>query len=126
MNLCDEIKNRGLVFNWDCLCRVDNVNSELFRNMREAGCCRVFFGIESGDNRIMKLMGKSFTVEEAQNAVRMAKNAGIEVGTFFMVDPEETEENPPQDASLFIPSSLGLPVIYSSVSSSGNRALPEA
>ena len=93
LGLCDEIKKRGLKFGWDCLCRVDNVDQELFRRMHEAGCERVFFGIESGDNGILKLMGKTFTSEEAKSAVGMAKSAGIQAGTFFMVGyPGETEE----------------------------------
>ncbi|KAB2947085.1 MAG: radical SAM protein [Candidatus Methanoperedens sp.] len=93
MKLCNEIKRRRLVFTWDCLCRVDNVDFELFKNMREAGCARVLFGIESGDNGVLSMLNKRFTVTEAQNAVMMAKKAGIEVGTFFMVGyPGETEE----------------------------------
>lgn len=91
--LCDEIKRRNLVFMWDCLCRVDNVDPMLFSRMHEAGCRRVFFGIESGDSEVMKTMGKNFTVEEAKRAVIMAKEAGIEVGTFFMVGyPGETDD----------------------------------
>ncbi len=93
MGLCDEIKKRGLVFKWDCLCRVDNVNHELFQAMHEAGCARVFFGIESGDNGILRTMKKSFTVGQAEAAVRMAKEAGLEVGTFFIVGyPGESGE----------------------------------
>lgn len=93
IELCDEIKRRGLVFEWDCLCRVDNVDRSLFRKMHEAGCMRVFFGIESGNDDILKIMGKTFTVEEARMAIGYAKEAGIKVGTFFMVGyPGETEE----------------------------------
>ncbi|MCZ7358053.1 MAG: radical SAM protein [Candidatus Methanoperedens sp.] len=93
MELCDEIKRRRLVFRWDCLCRVDNVNFELFKNMRDAGCARVLFGIESGDNGVLSMLKKRFTVAEAQSAVSAAKKAGIEAGTFFIVGyPGETEE----------------------------------
>lgn len=92
-SLCDEIKKRRLIFNWDCLCRVDNVDDGLLEKMYEAGCSRIFFGIESGDNGVMKIMGKSFTVQEAEKAVGKVKRARIEVGTFFMVGyPGETEE----------------------------------
>lgn len=93
LHLCDEILKRKLAFSWSCLCRVDKVDEELLKRMRKAGCRRVLFGIESGDNEVLKTMGKSFTVENAEKAVNMAKNAGIEVGTFFMVGyPGETEE----------------------------------
>jgi anaerobic magnesium-protoporphyrin IX monomethyl ester cyclase len=93
IGLCNEIKDQGLVFEWDCLCRVDNVDSPMFGKMREAGCRRVFFGVESGNDHILKIMGKTFTVEDARSAIRSAKEAGIEVGTFFMIGyPGETEE----------------------------------
>lgn len=93
LHLCDEILKRKLVFSWSCLCRVDNVDEKLLRRMHEAGCTRVLFGIESGDDKIMTMMGKSFTVESAEKAVNMARNAGIEVGTFFMVGyPGENDE----------------------------------
>jgi anaerobic magnesium-protoporphyrin IX monomethyl ester cyclase len=93
MELCDEIKKRGIVFRWDCLCRVDNIDFELFKNMREAGCAKVLFGIVSGDNGVLGMLNKRFTVADAQNAVSMAKKVGIEAGTFFIVGyPGETEE----------------------------------
>ncbi|MBI4344877.1 MAG: B12-binding domain-containing radical SAM protein [Euryarchaeota archaeon] len=93
MALCDEIMARGLEFDWDCLCRVDSVDGELFARMRAAGCRRVFFGIESGDEGVLRTMRKRFTPEDAKRAVRLAKAAGIEVGTWFILGyPGETNE----------------------------------
>ena len=53
--------------------------------MKRAGCVRVFFGIESGNDRILGLMNEQITVEQAARAVHVAKAAGLQVGAFFIV-----------------------------------------
>ncbi len=92
MQICDEIRRRGLKFGWECLARVDAVSTELAQRMREAGCRRIFFGIESGNDGILKEMGKQFTLDEARRAVECVSSTGIDVGAFFIVGyPGETE-----------------------------------
>ena len=83
--LCDEVARRRLRFSWECLGRVDSFDEELARRMRQAGCRRVFFGIESGNDRILELMAKRTTTAQARAAVVAAKRAGLEVGAFFIV-----------------------------------------
>jgi anaerobic magnesium-protoporphyrin IX monomethyl ester cyclase len=61
--------------------------------MHQAGCQRVFFGIESGDEAILKLMNKKITPAEARQAVEAAHRAGLEVGAFFILFyPGETND----------------------------------
>ena len=61
--------------------------------MRDAGCFRVFFGIESGSDRILELMDKRITTEQARRAVETAHAAGLEVGAFFILCyPGETDD----------------------------------
>ena len=62
LDICAEINHRGLSFAWECLGRVDSMSHELASAMKHAGCRRVFFGIESGNNDILKLMNKRITV----------------------------------------------------------------
>jgi len=93
MEICDEILDRRLNFEWECLSRVDNISVELAKKMRRAGCSRVFFGIESGNERILRIMGKDFSLEEARKAVENVTSAGINAGAFFIVGyPGETDE----------------------------------
>jgi anaerobic magnesium-protoporphyrin IX monomethyl ester cyclase len=93
LEICDRIRDRRLHFSWECLCRVDRVSEEMLGKMKGAGCDRVFFGIESGDDEVLKRMEKRITVAQAERAVRLAKEAGLRVGTFFMVGyPGETNE----------------------------------
>jgi anaerobic magnesium-protoporphyrin IX monomethyl ester cyclase len=59
--------------------------------MKEAGCRRVYLGLETGNPNTLKLMKKKATLEEGQNAVRLFHQAGVEVAAFFIVGyPGET------------------------------------
>ena len=91
--LCDEIARRGLRFAWECLGRVDSLDFATARLMKDAGCFRIFFGIESGNDEILRLMNKQVTTRQAGEAVRAAHAAGLEVGAFFILYyPGETDD----------------------------------
>ncbi|MFH1037865.1 MAG: radical SAM protein [PVC group bacterium] len=92
--ICDGILERGLKFPWTCLTAVRAVTPELLRKMKAAGCWQVLYGLESGDDRMLKLLGKGNTVEENLNAIRWAREAGLEVrGDFIVGTPGETMES---------------------------------
>jgi anaerobic magnesium-protoporphyrin IX monomethyl ester cyclase len=52
--------------------------------MRTAGCDHVFFGLESGSDRVLKIMNKSATPEMGRRAVEAAKAGGLKTGAFFI------------------------------------------
>ena len=85
VRVCQEIRRRGLHFNWECLGRVDALDYPTALEMKEAGCTRIFFGIESGNDQILELMNKKITTDEARRAVDAAHHAGLEVGAFFIL-----------------------------------------
>jgi anaerobic magnesium-protoporphyrin IX monomethyl ester cyclase len=94
--ICEEILMRGLKFPWYPRggIRVDRVNLELLQIMKRAGCYRIPFGIESGSQRILDLTKKKITLEQAEEAVNLAKKAGLETECYFMLGlPTETEED---------------------------------
>ena len=91
--ICDEIRCRGLRFTWECLARVDSLDEPLAREMRRAGCTRVYFGIESGSDEVLRLMNKRTTAARSRAAVEAAHRAGLEVGAFFILFyPGETDD----------------------------------
>lgn len=93
LEICAEIHNRNMHFNWECLARVDSINDATYIEMQKAGCRRVYFGIESGDDSILKLMRKKITAAQARQAVWAAHQAGLEVGAFFILFyPGETTQ----------------------------------
>jgi anaerobic magnesium-protoporphyrin IX monomethyl ester cyclase len=85
LSVCKEIGRRGLDVGWECLSRVDTMDSEVAEGMKRAGCIEVFFGIESGNDSVLSLMKKRITTAQAKRAVYAAKAAGLKVGAFFIV-----------------------------------------
>ena len=66
----------------------------MLKRMRKAGCWQVLYGLESGDDRMLKLLRKGNTVEKNKRAIRLAKEAGLEVrGDFIVGTPGETWES---------------------------------
>ncbi len=93
IGICEEIVYRGLQFQWECLGRVDAMHESIAQTMKKAGCTRIYFGIESGNDQILKLMEKKITTQQARSAVEVAHQAGLEVGAFFILFyPGETNE----------------------------------
>jgi anaerobic magnesium-protoporphyrin IX monomethyl ester cyclase len=93
LNICDEVIRRKLRIEWECLSRVDTIDTETAQKMKQAGCIRVFFGIESGNDQVLALMRKKANANLAKKAVLTTKSAGIQVGAFFIVGyPGETDE----------------------------------
>lgn len=95
MNLCDlMIKNKtGLTWGGNCLVQ-RGLDRSFFGKLKAAGCNHVILGIESGSNKILKLMRKSFTIEDAKNFIMACYREGIEVVANWIVGfPGETEED---------------------------------
>lgn len=81
----------GQQMSWSCLSRVTGINAEIASEMKQAGCQRVYLGLETGDQITLELMNKKASVAEGINAVHHFRRAGIEVAAFFIVGyPGET------------------------------------
>ena len=107
--ICDEIVRRKLKFTWqlECGVRVDCVDADFFKRAARAGCYKVAFGFESGSDKILKSIQKGATTAQARDAVKWAKQAGMEVSGFFMVGlPEDTVET--MEETIKFATSLGL------------------
>ncbi|MCS7098374.1 MAG: B12-binding domain-containing radical SAM protein [Candidatus Methanomethyliaceae archaeon] len=94
LEIAKEIIKRGLDIWWACGARVDLVTKELLSIFKRAGCEVIYYGIESGSERILKILKKGITLEQAKKAVKWAKEVGIEVvGSFIIGTPGETKED---------------------------------
>lgn len=93
IQICEEIKRRKLDVLWECLARADIVDDAVAQAMREAGCHKVMFGLEAGDDRTLKAMKKHLTVDQSRKAVHLMVKHDIKVGSFFILGyPGETNE----------------------------------
>jgi radical SAM superfamily enzyme YgiQ (UPF0313 family) len=93
LQLCDDIKARHLDVEWDCETRVDAVDKELLERMYDAGCITVWFGVESGSEKILGQMHKKINPQQVRDAFKMAQKAGLmTIASAVIGFPGETEE----------------------------------
>ena len=79
---------------WTCLTSVTAVSFDMLRMMCESGCWQVLFGLESGDDYILKHLNKGNTVKQNREAVFWAKRAGLSIRADFLVgSPWETKDS---------------------------------
>ncbi len=73
--------------------RVDNIDFELFKLMKESGCYQVTFAVESGNEKIQKFIRKNIQLDRVKSLIDEAKKVDILTHIFFMLGfPNETEE----------------------------------
>ncbi len=95
LKICSMIKSEGLDVPW-ITCngiRTNHTDAELLYAMQQAGCYRVGFGVESGNQQILDFLQKAQTLQMVQDAFKATKKVGLESMGFFMIgNPTETEE----------------------------------
>ena len=93
LEMCADIKARKLDVEWDCETRVDAVDKELLEKMRDAGCITIWFGVESGSEKILDKMHKKINREQVREAFKMAQKVGMmTIASAVIGFPGETEE----------------------------------
>ena len=93
IDICREIRKRGLEIKWEAEARADTVNDHVASEMVKAGCKHVLIGAESGDNNILKTIGKNITTDTIEKAVKTFLAHGITViCSFILGNPEDTKE----------------------------------
>ncbi|MCL4557694.1 MAG: B12-binding domain-containing radical SAM protein [Deltaproteobacteria bacterium] len=94
-DFCHEMIKRGVNKKviWTTETRVDIVDDEIAALLKEAGCRRLIFGIESGVEQLLKNVNKNYTLDDVRAGVESAHRAGLEtIGLFMLGLPGETEE----------------------------------
>ncbi|MFW9873755.1 MAG: radical SAM protein [Candidatus Thorarchaeota archaeon] len=92
--LCDRIIDSKLDILWsDCIKPLSYLSQNLYNKLRESGCVRLSYGIETGSPRIMKLMNKGHSVSDCEKNLRYAHKAGIFTEAAFIIGfPTEGEK----------------------------------
>lgn len=89
---CEIKERKGLKVTYNCIARLEHVDSELLALLKRSGCWQVNFGIESGDPEIVKQHRKFLGLDEVGRKLQMVKEAGMRVKGLFMVGlPGEDE-----------------------------------
>jgi len=90
--MCAKLATLGV--RWKATTRVDLVDQELLRLMKKSGCVALGFGVESGSDRILEILGKGTTTDQARHAFAWAKQEQLPTFAMFMTHvPGETTES---------------------------------
>jgi radical SAM superfamily enzyme YgiQ (UPF0313 family) len=111
VDLCKLLIERGPRVTWTANSRVDYVDEEMLQLMGRAGCNLMAWGIESGNELVLKKAHKGYKMEQAQRALQWARRAGIKNWGYFIIGlPGETVETIRQtiDVSKSLPLDIAL------------------
>ncbi len=98
---CDALRSLGPDLAWGCQTRIGLFDEEDFRYMYSSGCRWVFFGVESGSKRMLKLMNKRIDYDKIVPTFADCKKAGLNaIGSFIVGAPDETVQDLRETVSL--------------------------
>jgi radical SAM superfamily enzyme YgiQ (UPF0313 family) len=87
------LDRKGLKFPWTCMARINTVDYELLKFMKEKGCWHISFGIESGNEDILKKIKKNIALDKVETIIGYCKELKILTKGFFIVGhPGESVE----------------------------------
>ncbi len=87
------IKIKELNIKWQAQLRVDAVDEEIIRLLKESGCIFISYGLESASPDILKSMNKKITIEQIEYALKLTKENNFQIqGNFIFGDKAETIE----------------------------------
>ena len=100
-SFCKAMIARKLDVSWRCTARYDNLDEEILELMKQANCAGLYFGLESGSDRVLKSIDKKITVEQIIKVSKMVHDSGIPTATSVLLGlPDETKEDMEQTLKL--------------------------
>ncbi|MBI5873357.1 MAG: radical SAM protein [Candidatus Omnitrophica bacterium] len=114
-DLCGLIIKEGLKLKLSCDngIRADRVDRELLTTMKEAGFYRIAFGVEAGNNKILKRLNKKEDIETITQRIQEACDLGYDVDLFFLVgSPGETRKDLEDSFKLALKFPIGVAYFY--------------
>jgi len=100
-DICTKLKELNLDFVWGCQTRIGLFDEEDFVYMHECGCRWIFFGIESGYEKILKKINKNISYDKIEDTFHACKKANIAcIGSFIAGFPDETTDDLKQTINL--------------------------
>lgn len=96
--LCEKLiglqAEKKIEFKWTCSARIDCVSGEMLVQMRKAGCRSIFFGIETGSEKMQKSIRKNLDVSKAAEYADLCRRIGLNMHVSYIIGfPDETPED---------------------------------
>ncbi len=94
LEICRELRSRGIEVEWSCSSRVDTVDYELLKEMKKAGCTAIYYGVESACESVLKYYKKRINLDDVKRVVDLTKRVGIQtICSFIIGAPIESLED---------------------------------
>lgn len=94
MEICDKIIGQKLEIAFDIRARVNTIDEEMLKKLKQANCARIHYGVESGTQKILDTLRKGIIIDQVRRIFKMTKAAGIETLAYFMMgNPGETKDD---------------------------------
>ena len=84
IEICKKILDKGLKIVWVAISRVNYVNDEVLYWMRKAGCIQISYGVESGSEKIRKILNKNIKTDQIKKAFALTTKYGIMARAYFI------------------------------------------
>jgi len=84
IDICKKILEKKLSITWAAISRADCVNEEILYWMRKAGCIQISYGVESGSEKIRKVLNKNLKTEDIGQAFDLTVKYGILARAYFI------------------------------------------
>ncbi|MBS3159986.1 radical SAM protein [Candidatus Woesearchaeota archaeon] len=103
IEFCSELKKRNydLIFEFANGLRADCINEEVLNALKSIGVINLGFGVESGNEEILKNIKKGITKDQVRKAFKLAKEKGFQTWGFFMFGLPGENEKTMQDTIVF-------------------------
>jgi len=93
IEICRRILAKGLKITWFAISRVNAVDEEMIYWMRKAGCIQISYGVESGSEKIRKMLNKNIRTDDIRKAFALTAAYGILARAYFIYgSPGESRE----------------------------------
>ena len=93
-DFCERLIGLDLGIMWRCTARYDNIDEELIKLMKRSNCAGLFFGLESGSERMQKAIDKNITIDQIISVNKMIHDNGIyTINSVILGFPNETDED---------------------------------
>lgn len=94
IELCEHLISADLKVSWDTMTRADILTEDVVQLLKKAGCVGISIGIESGSERMLKIIDKGVDLEKVQSAFELLYKYDIPSGANFIIGfPEEKKED---------------------------------
>lgn len=91
--ICGEIKRRKLEIAFDIRARADRMDEEMLKELASAGCDRIHYGVESGNEEVLETLLKDLDLNQVRKIFKATREHGMKTLAYFMVgNPGETRE----------------------------------